>query len=44
LQGSAGSRVLSLEPWRADADDSDDVDGYDLEIMSDNWLTEVLWP
>jgi len=44
LQGSAGSWFQLLEPWRADADDSDDVDGYDLEIMGDNWLTEVLWP
>jgi hypothetical protein len=43
LQG-AGSWYQLLEPWRADADDSDDVDGYDLEIMSDNWLTEILWP
>jgi len=45
LQGSAGSWFQLLEPWRANADDTDDVvDGYDLEIVSDNWLTEVLWP
>ncbi len=44
LQGSAGSWFQLLEPWRADADDTDDVDIYDLDIVSDNWLTEVLWP
>ncbi|MHC4068764.1 MAG: LamG domain-containing protein [Planctomycetota bacterium] len=43
LQGS-GSEYIALPSWRADADDSDDVDGYDLEIMCDNWLTEMLWP
>jgi hypothetical protein len=44
LLGGAGSKYVSLESWRADADGDDTVDLKDYTIVADNWFEELLWP
>jgi hypothetical protein len=44
-QGSAGQIWYDLEPWRADIDDSNDVDFMDFAVVGNRWLDgPILWP